>query len=99
MLKKISCITAVTCKTEAKAAIKATDSYNTTAFTYSKELKFCHTRAQLTIPDHLVIISDDQLGPQVALYSTYPGLPATRWNSLKKGFDFDILSKVVRLYE
>ena len=34
---------------------------------------FCHTRAQLTIPDPLIIIPDDQLGPQVALYSTYPG--------------------------
>ena len=33
---------------------------------------FCHTRAQLTIPDPLIIIPDDQLGPQVALYSTYP---------------------------
>ena len=36
---------------------------------------YCHTWAQLTIPDHLIFISDDQLGPQVALYSMYPGRP------------------------
>ena len=30
----------------------------------------CDTRAQLTIPDHLFFIPDDQLGPHVALYST-----------------------------
>ena len=43
---------------------------------------FCHTRAKLTIPDPLIIIPDDQLGPQVALYSTYPAYQlATRWNS------------------
>ena len=39
---------------------------------------FCHTRVQLTIPDPLIIIPDDQLGPQVALYSTYPSRPAIR---------------------
>ena len=30
---------------------------------------FCHTRTQLTISDHLILIPDDQLGPLVALKS------------------------------
>ena len=33
-------------------------------------VEYCHTRAQLTIQDHLISIPDDQLGPLVALYST-----------------------------
>ena len=36
------------------------------------KFSFFHTRSQL-IPDHVVIISDDQLGPEVAMYSKYPG--------------------------
>ena len=31
------------------------------------ETCFCHTRTQLTIPDHLIFIPDDQLEPQVAI--------------------------------
>ena len=31
---------------------------------------YCHTRTQLTIPDCLIIILDDQLGPLVALKSS-----------------------------
>ena len=27
----------------------------------SQEIEYCHTRAQLTIPDHLILLPDDQL--------------------------------------
>ena len=39
-------------------------------FIATQNQPYCHTRTQLTIPDCLIIILDDQLGPLVALKSS-----------------------------
>ena len=54
---------------------------------------YCRTRAQLIISDHLIIISDDKLGPHSGIIiglirpaGRPAGRPTTRWNSLKLNF-------------
>ena len=45
---------------------------------------FCHTPALLTIPDHLIIIPDDHLGPHggVIISQEQTDGPTYQWNSL-----------------
>ena len=76
-----------------KVTLKILQINNTWCICLIQQINNCYTRAQLTIPDHLIFISDGQLGPQVARYSTYPGRsagqPTPRKNVLvsKKLFD------------